>query len=274
MNSANKYEIIDMHAHIFPDKIARKAVKATGNYYGITMSGPGTVGGLLERGGKIGVCKYVVHSSATSAGQVKSINDYIADVQSSHSEFAGFGTLHPGLEDIEPEVKRIIALGLHGIKLHPDFQGFNIDDSSMLPIYKALEGRLPVLFHMGDENSDASSPARLAKVLDMFPGLIVIAAHFGGYKTWDEASEYLIGRSIYMDTSSTLAFISPERAVEMIRRHGVHKMLFGTDYPMWDHEKELQRFLRLDLTEDERYLILHANAEKLLSAKPPRLPEP
>lgn len=262
----NQYKIIDMHAHIFPDKIAARAVESIGNYYNIPMTGPGTVDGLLKCGGRIGVSRYVVHSSATNVEQVTTINDYVAGVASAHSELTGFGTLHPGLADIGSETDRVIRLGLKGIKLHPEFQGFNIDDEDMFPVYKALEGRMPVLIHMGDENRDSSSPVRLARILDMFPDLVVIAAHFGGYAMWDESSEYLIGRNLYMDTSSALAFLKPEKAVCMIRQHGVHKMFFGTDYPMWDHEEELERFLRLDLTEEERIAVLSGNAERFLES--------
>jgi predicted TIM-barrel fold metal-dependent hydrolase len=135
----------------------------------------------------------------------------------------------------------------------------------MMPIYEAVEGRLPVLIHMGDQNVDSSSPVRLARVLDRFPKLVAIAAHFGGYRMWDLSCEYLIGRNVYMDTSSTLYFITPERAVGMIRKHGAEKMLFGSDFPMWDHREELNRFLALDLTEEERRAILSGNAHKLLS---------
>jgi predicted TIM-barrel fold metal-dependent hydrolase len=156
-------------------------------------------------------------------------------------------------------------MGLHGVKLHPEFQGFSIDDDSMLPIYKALEGKLPLLIHMGDEHKTSSTPAKLAKVMEMFPGLVVIAAHFGGYSMWEDSARYLIGKKLYMDTSSSLAFLSPERAVELIRKHGMQKMLFGSDYPMWDHEEEFERFLRLDLTEGERTSILYENAHRLLT---------
>ncbi len=259
-----KYPIIDIHTHIFPDKVATKAVAATGNYYGVQMYRSGTVNDLLDSGRQIDVRKYVVHSSATIARQVRSINDYVCSVAASNSELIGFATLHPGLEDIRDEVGRIIAMGLKGIKLHPDFQNFAIDDEDMLPIFEAIEGRLPVLIHMGDVNSDASSPIRLARILDKFPGLVVIAAHFGGYQMWDLSCRHLIGKRLYMDTSSSLAYISPEKAVDMIRRHGVDKMLFGSDYPMWDHKEELERFLRLELTEEERRAILFSNAKKLL----------
>jgi len=254
-----------MHTHVFPEKVAAKAVAATGNYYGVQMCRSGTVGDLLESGRRIGVKKYIIHSSATIARQVRAINDYVFSVQASSPELMGFATLHPGLADIRDEVDRIISMGLKGIKLHPEFQNFAIDNEDMMPIYEAIEGRLPVLFHMGDANSDASSPIRLARILDKFPGLVVIAAHFGGYHMWDLSAKYLVGKRLYMDTSSSLAYISPEKAVEMIRRHSADKMLFGSDYPMWDHKEEFERFLQLELTEEERRAILFNNAERLLS---------
>jgi len=264
-NGKTEYPIIDVHTHVFPEKVAAKAVAATGEYYGVQMYRSGTVDDLLESGSRIGVTKYIIHSSATIARQVRAINDYIFSVQASHPELIGFATLHPGLEDVQGEVDRIIGMGLRGIKLHPEFQNFAIDDEDMIPIYKAAEGRLPILFHMGDANRDSSSPVRLARIIDKFPELVVIAAHFGGYHMWDLSCRYLVGKRIYMDTSSSLAYISPEKATYMIRKHGADKMLFGSDYPMWDHKEELERFLRLQLTEDERRAVLFNNANRLLS---------
>jgi hypothetical protein len=181
-------------------------------------------------------------------------------MQQQNSCFIGLGTMHPDLDNIDSEIDRIISMGLRGIKLHPDFQEFNIDDESMMPIYGAAAGKLPILIHMGDEVKTSSRPKRLARVLDLFPDLTVIAAHLGGYQMWDESLEYLAGRNVYFDTSSSLFCLDKEKAVEIIRRHGVEKVLFGTDYPMWTHEDELERFDNLGLSEDERRLILYKNA--------------
>lgn len=260
----NKYRIIDIHTHIFPDKVAEKAVLNIGNYYNISMSGKGTVEDLLENGKRYGVEKFVVHSSATHAEQVKAINDYIAETVKEHSNIIGFGTLHPGMKNPGAEVQRIISLGLKGVKLHPEFQNFNIDDGSMMPIYASIQGKLPLLIHMGDEKRTSSSPERLSKVLRLFPSLTVIAAHFGGYSMWNDSCRYLIGKNLYMDTSSSLPFLKPQEAVNMIRNHGADKFLFGTDYPMWDFKEELDRFLHLNLTEQERQAILYSNAAGLL----------
>lgn len=260
-----KAKIIDAHVHIFPEKIAEKATESIGNYYGIPMFAKGTIENLFENAEKIGVYKYIVHSTATKVEQVESINNFIAETQMKYKSFIGFGTLHPELDDIEAEVNRIITLGLKGIKLHPDFQDFNIDDECMLPIYKAIAGKLPVLIHMGDEKRTSSSPERLAKVMDLFPEITFIAAHLGGYQMWDDSIKYLIGKNLYLDTSSSLAILDKEKATYIIKEHGVNKVLFGTDYPMWSHEDELRRFYLLDLTDEERELILWKNAAGFLS---------
>lgn len=259
-----EYKIIDMHAHIFPDKIADKAVKAIGDFYGIAMKGKGTASDLLKCGSRAGVNRFVVHSSATKAEQVKSINDYIAFKSKSDEHLIGFGTIHPDFDDIEGEIERIKSLGLKGIKLHPEFQNFKIDDECMFPIYRATQGKLPILMHMGDKARDWSHPKRLAKVIDVFPDLTVIAAHFGGYLLWDQAEQYLVGKKIYMDTSSSLFLLDDGKALDMIRKHGTDRIVFGTDYPVWTHEDELKRLFRLDLNEQERKLILRENICRLL----------
>lgn len=107
-----KYKICDVHAHIFPDKIAKKAVENIGSYYNIPMYEDGTVDALLKSSRELGVNRCLVHSSATDVEQVEAINNFIAGVVKNHRNMIGFGTLHFDLDDIDAEVERIIALGL------------------------------------------------------------------------------------------------------------------------------------------------------------------
>lgn len=123
---------------------------------------------------------------------------------------------------------------------------------------------MPVLFHAGDERYDFSGPARIRHVLEKHPDLIVIAAHFGGYTEWDKAMEYLVGQNVYFDTSSTLWKLPVEKANKMLKAHGYKKFLFGSDFPMWDHEDEMSRFNQLDLTAEERQAVLYDNGAALL----------
>lgn len=261
--------IIDIHAHIYPPKIASKAVSAIGSFYGLPMEGKGTARDLLKSGEKAAIRRFVISSTATKPEQVQIINNFIAETSRKYPEMIGFGTMHQSYPDPQDEAGRMAALGLKGVKLHPDFQQSKIDSPAMFPIYKAFENRLPILFHIGDYRMDYSSPLRLARVLDRFPGLTVIAAHLGAYTVWKEWGETLLGQNIYIDTSSALMFLEQETAVNIIRSHGAHKVLFGTDYPMYSHAGELKRFLALGLTEAENRQILWENAASLLSLKLP-----
>lgn len=260
--------IFDAHAHIFPEKIASKAVAGIGNFYdSLEMHLDGTADTLVTQGEAAGVGGFLVQSVATTPEQVKSINDFISEqVKKYPDKFVGFAAMHLDFPDIDRELERAVSLGLKGIKLHPDFQRFYIDDEKAFGIYGAAEKmRLPILIHMGDFRTDFSKPARLSRVIDKFPDLDIIAAHFGGWSEWDSAAEILGGSRIWTDCSSSLYAMSPEHARKLIDAYGADRVLFGTDYPMWTAKEELERFERIPLTEREREMILHENAEKLLN---------
>ena len=256
--------IVDFHTHIYPEKIAAKAVASIGEFYGIPMQGDGTAASLLESGRRGGIERFVVFSAAAVPEQVQAINDYIAAVCREHPQLTGFGTLHKDMKNPPDEIERLLALGLRGIKLHPDMQRFNIDDDGMMDIYASLEGRLPVVFHTGDYRYSFSHPSRLARVLDNFPRLCVVAAHFGGWSVFDIAYDYFRNRSCFFDVSSSLAFLGQRRAVELIHAYGAERFLFGSDYPMWDPAACLEEFLRLELSDHEKEHILWKNAERIL----------
>ncbi len=261
-------EIIDAHAHIYPEKIAAKATDTIGVFYDIKMEMPaGTAEQLIKDGCKAGITGYVVHSVATTAHQVRSINEFIRRECESHPEFIGFITLHQDLseEEIAAEIDFALKNNLKGIKLHPDFQKFNIDDESAERFYRAAEGKLPILLHMGDDRYDFSKPARLVKMAKKYPGVNFIAAHFGGYRCWSDAPLYKGLDNVYFDTCSSLPFISAEKARELIDMFGADKFFFGTDFPMWDATGELERFNQIPMTKSEREMILAGNIKKLLN---------
>ncbi len=257
--------IINAHAHVFPDKIAEKAVAGIGGFYNMHMELDGTVAGLLRDGAEAGVDRFIVQSVATVPAQVESINNFISQsVQQYPDKLIGFGAIHPDYEDPAREIDRVISLGLKGLKLHSDFQNFAMDDEKAFPIYEAAEGRLPILFHCGDTRSDLSSPERLMNVVKRFPKLTVIGAHFAGWSMWDRAAELFAHSGIYADCSSSLYAMSPEHAAELIRKIGADRVMWGTDYPMWSSKEELERFAKLPLTAEEKKMVLSGNALRLI----------
>lgn len=266
-------EIIDAHAHIYPQKIAEKATEAIGNFYNLKMEiEAGTSERLIIEGKKAGVSKYIVHSCATKPSQVRSINEFIKGEIDKHKEFIGFMTLHQGLteEEIAEEIKWCKENGFKGIKLHPDFQQFDIDGTDAEKFYNVLNFlgiEFPILLHMGDKRYGYSKPFRLRNVAKKYPKLNFIGAHFGGYNCWDEVDVYTGLNNVYFDTSSSLDFIGSEKALFLIKKFGVEKFFFGADFPMWKVEDEVRRFMKIKLTDDEREKILSKNVKNLLSIR-------
>ena len=190
----------------------------------------------------------------------------LSEVKKHPAELIGFITLHPDLTEAELDLEVRLALenGLQGVKLHPDFQRFDIDGEDAEKIYKAVGDKLPILFHTGDDRYDYSSPERLVRVAKTHPEVRFIAAHFGAYRVWEKAEIYRGIPNIWFDTSSSLAYISPERARELIDILGIDRFFFATDFPMWRASEELERFYKIPLSDTEREMILGGNIRKFL----------
>ncbi len=256
--------IIDAHCHIYPDAIASRAVAGIGNFYNMPLLYDGTLATLNAAHAANGVTHAVIFSVATKPSQTAGINRFIAEnVAASEGRFVGLGTVHPESDNLKGDIENIIALGLRGVKLHPDIQRFKMDDYRCLKIYELCEGRLPVLLHCGDHRFDFSNPNRLRPILEIFTELDVIGAHFGGWTVWQEAEDMLSEfKNFSVDTSSSLYALSPEKATEIVRKFGADRVMFATDFPMWDIGEELGRFDRLSLTEEERDAVLWRNAAR------------
>ena len=258
-------KIIDIHTHIYPEKIARKATDSVRDFYHIQGSSmDGTVDMLLRRGKEAGISQYLVLPVANAPNRVQSINDFIVEQTKQHDCFVGFGTVHARMEGICEETQRIMTMGLRGIKMHPDSQRFCIDDIRLYPVYDLIQGKVPVLLHMGDQRYNYSHPVRLRRILEAFPQLEVIAAHFGGYSMYEIAAQELQGKNCFFDVSSSLMFMEAGVAEKYINHYGAERFVYGSDFPMWNPVKEMERFMRLKLTDDQKEQIAHITAERIL----------
>lgn len=264
-------KVTDCHCHIYPEKIAERAVAGVGQFYGREMLSPdGTAEGLLRACEGSPIQRFIVHSVATKPEQVASINDFIAKACAAHSEFVGFMTLHQDFPDPEAEMDRARELGLKGIKLHPDTQRVDMDDARLMRIYEEACARgLPLIMHCGDYRYDFSHPRRMAKVLRAFPELVVDAAHFGGWSIFDLALEHLEDADCYVDMSSSVEFLGLRRTVELCRAYGCHRVMFGSDFPMWQPVAEWERFADAGFTEEELRLMAWENASRFIAGKKP-----
>lgn len=256
---------IDFHTHVYPDAIAPKAADSIREFYHLgNDSMDGKVETLLEYGTKAGVEKFVILPVALRPSRTRHINDFILEQLAQQPRFYGYGTVHAGMENLCEEVEYVMEKGLRGLKMHPDSQVFPIDDPRLFPVYDMVQDKLPILFHMGDHRYDYSHPKRLRKVLELFPKLRVIAAHFGGYSMYDVAAQELKGKDCFFDVSSSLMFMEEGVAEDYINHYGAERFVYGSDFPMWDPVVEMDRFLKLKLTDQQKEQIAHITAEQIL----------
>ena len=269
--TARPCHLVDCHTHCFPDRIAGRAIANLEGVYRVRAASDGTLAGTLGylEADQVDLC--LVLPVASRPDQVRSINDWAASLP--RDRVVAFGSIHPDLPDAAAEIDRLTSLGLRGIKLQPTWGGFYPDDPALDPIYRACAGRLIVYFHAGDEIQPVplvrATPDRIARVMDRFPGLTVIAAHFGAYRMWDGVEQHLLGREVYFDTSyCPRRFLPDERMLHLIRAHGPQRILFGSDFPFGRASRDLRRLRRLGLSTQELNLICWQNAARLLSWQP------
>lgn len=253
---------LDVHTHAFHPKIAAKVLKQLEGHYHISPVGTGQADDLLARLDQAGIRRAAVHAAATTPAQVIPANNWCIELSRTQPRFIPFGTMHPGFPDFEDELDRLERAGIQGIKLHADFQGFRLDEPALMPILEAMRGRFVAMFHVGDRlppDQNPSCPRKVAAIHRDFPGLAIIAAHMGGLMHWDLVLEELAGSEVYIDTSSSLPFIEDPQLHAILDRHPPERVLFGSDYPLYDPGQEMRAI-------EARLGFSSARMEQLLTA--------
>ncbi|MBE0467767.1 MAG: amidohydrolase [Candidatus Desulforudis sp.] len=260
---------IDFHAHFFPDAVAEKVVEHLRDHYRIPVNHRGLKSEYLELRHQAGLLAAVFFTAATRPDQVRAANDWA--LVNTGPDLIGFGTLHPHgpLAETEAEITRLRACGVRGVKFHPDFQEFYLDEDRALAVYERLKREFLIIVHVGDDEmpskTNFTSPERLARVLDLVPGIRVVAAHMGGYRMWERSLHHLVGRPVYFDTSSTFNFLAEDRMRLMIQEHGTDRILLGSDYPFRNSAWEIERLRELGLDRTAFEQITGGNARRLLA---------
>ena len=279
--------VIDIHTHVFPDRIAERTIRFLSEEVHIHPFTDGTVSGLRRSMDEAEISVSVVQPVATSVAQVEKLNDKAAILTERRDETGvlSFGCMHPEYSGYKAELARIAELGLPGVKVHPPYQGAALDDIRYLRIFgRAAELGLPVLTHAGLDigipEAVLCTPAMARHVVDEIGDFPFILAHMGGWRNWDEVPRLLADTGVFLDTAFAAGSFTPlpdgywdgrdtgmldaEQFLGLIRCFGADRILFGTDSP-WGSQKETLAFLRdLPLTEEEKKKILGENAQKLL----------
>jgi hypothetical protein len=259
--------IVDFHTHAFPDALAEKAMTALQEGCEVPAVLDGRVDSLLRSMDQAGIEKSVICSIATRPKQFRPILDW--SLKTASDRLIMLPSIHPASENVLEELHIIKEEGFKGIKVHPYYQAFKLDDECMHPVYEKLaELNLMIVSHTGFDIAfpryTCADPERVARVIEQYPELTFVATHFGGWEDWDHVEEFLLGKDVYIETSFAFFYLTNERVRDFVMRHPADKLLFGTDTPWRDQQKDLDQWRALDLPKDLLGKILGQNAEALL----------
>lgn len=261
--------IIDFHTHCFADSIAKRAIESLEKKCGYLYKpcADGTLKGLTDNMYRFSVDISVVQPVITKLSQTKTINEWAASICS--DKIISFGAVFPHTDDYKRDIDFVCSLGLKGLKFHAEYQQFTIDTPEMLKIYDyAFSKGLIILHHAGFDPAFPppyhSSPKQFLNIAREMKGGVLVAAHLGGQKQWDDVEKYLAGTNVYLDTSMGFGYYGKEKFMRILEKHGAGKILFGSDSPWSRADEEIETIKSLNISDKEKQLILCDNAKKLL----------
>ena len=262
--------VIDFHTHVFPERIAKRAIDILKeNSGGIPNFTDGTIKDTKEKMKKWGIDKFVVCNIATNEKQQTNVNNFA--IENNDDTCIMFGSVYPFANDALKELDRIKAAGLKGVKLHSEYQNFKADDKSVFPIYEKIRDLgLIMVLHGGTDIGYLNTPVKcrpkaVKTIKENFKDLKIVMAHLGGYKETEETIKYLAGKEIYLDTSVADVYFEKENALKIINNHGEDFLLFGSDCPWTDTGKSKNFIENLDIPSSKKDAILYKNAKYLLN---------
>lgn len=260
--------IIDFHTHAFPDKVASSAIPALEKIGGVTANHDGKVNSLLVSMDRAGISASVLCSIATRPSQFAPILAWSKAIRS--DRIIPLPSCHPADPQYLAQIEQIKGEGFKGIKMHPYYQEFFLDDERLYPFYeKVCKEELLLLMHTGFDigfpRDRRADPQRISRILARFPELTLICSHLGAWEQWDEVADLLIGKQIYMDISFSLHMLPREKAKDMLERHPPNYILFGSDSPWADQKSAIEQVKALDLSPERQQALLGDNATRLLS---------
>ena len=259
--------IIDIHTHAFPDELAQRAVPFLEEEGNVRACLDGRVSSLLASMDRSGIHASVVASIATKPSQFRSIFDWSLSISS--DRIIPFPSVHPRDPEVLRNLGEIAAAGFRGVKLHPYYQDFSVDDEEIFAVYEELQRTgLALLLHTGFDiaypHDRIADPVRTARVMRQFPGLKLITTHYGAWMDWDEVENHLLGKPIYMDGSYSIPQMGFERARSFFLRHPRECVVFGSDSPWGDQQEGLEVLRRMELSQGHLDAVLGGNARRLL----------
>jgi len=277
--------VVDFHTHNFPDALAKRAIDGMLAKLGgiLEPAGDGTISRQIADMKRDGIDRAVMCPVATKPGQFEAILSRAVAIRSGElGEDAArmiepLGALHPSDPELLRHIDELLAAGIKGIKLHPYYQRFSLEDPGMAPFFASVrDAGLFTVCHCGIdpgymECAIECAPAQIATLLRRVPGLgpLFVAAHLGGFSgSPPHAVDILLDFDCWIDTAVLAAEAETDEPIRIMSEWPADRILFATDYYWTSQRFVLDWVKRHRPSKTDLEKILHLNAERLLSAAP------
>ncbi|MCJ7634006.1 amidohydrolase family protein [Candidatus Bathyarchaeota archaeon] len=207
-------------------------------------------------------------------------NKFLSEVVKAHPKrLVGFAWVtNPRTDQSVRELEKAVnELGLKGLKLHPGIQGFTPADREILPlIRRAAELNVPIFIHSAPWPPGYfynCLPEHIDALKKRVPKATIIVGHMGYQRFLDLLFWTALTSGIYVEPSWGLTMIADlygiDFATRFIRRIGVDKVVFGSDWMGTNNERKAQLGVieKMNLTREEKEKILGENIRNVLETR-------
>jgi predicted TIM-barrel fold metal-dependent hydrolase len=281
--------LIDSHCHIFTNQIVKNVssrsalvdlLKLNVEYAGHCLDPK-----VLETSAARNKIDFCVLLPTAAPNKVRAENDRHFKIASKSPRLRSLGTLHPTMNGLSEEISRVFDLGIIGFKLSSFSQRFDLVSSDVEVMLSALEKcgsdrriRRPVVvfdtftradIHFGADYEHVTIPSKLAEIVRRHPDINFVGSHMGGLAAdFKELLRHLVPMAnLYLDTSNAAHTLTRIQFIDLLKIHGPNHILFGTDWPWFEHSGEIPVIRGLleeaGYSRSEQEAVFGENARKL-----------
>ncbi len=250
--------VFDAHVHLWKGEESVREYAAQVAAAGLEVSGFGAI--LMAGKGE--------------PARTRERNDELIALARRHPGMLPIASVHPlDGEAASEELRRIAALGVRAIKLHPHTQKFDVADPRVLELCRQA-GKLGLIVLVDNAGILPGDSEKLFNLAVGCPGTRFVFAHMGGldFRFWNvlpliRTTQDFFMDNIYFDISATVVLMadSPleKEFVWTIRNVGIERVMIGSDFPQIALKQAVDALERLDLKKEEKARIRHGNARAL-----------
>lgn len=276
--------VIDTHVHIYPPDVIKKRdeIAEREDYFRLLTASRvhkwATAEDLLAAMDEDGVDESWVFGFAfNDLGLCRHCNDYVLEASSrSRGRMKPMIVVPPRAKGMEEEIARGASFGAIGVgELFPDGQGFDLRGGCGTEALAGacLENGLFLMLHTAEPvgrkyaGKGETGPREAFAFASGHRELRVVFAHLGGglffYEQMPDVADVL--RNVRYDTAAAPFLYRPSVIRSAVSSGTLHKLLYGSDYPLLRHQRYRKMF-SAHLSGHEIRAVLSGNADRFLNA--------